>query len=193
VDVKYFYRITADAFCGIGRPQKVTGLATFDKRVILFGSEGNVKIFSSKTDLGDPDQQALLRSNLPTAVVEAVDPICLDVKLVETCSGRFPSGGDLFEVPDGICKCFEDELVLSGDQKRLYATLGQFSIIKLERDSQLLLPAYDFCLPDKECIGGNENDPCELFAKIKFPVDEFFPPAACDYRDDQMNYKGCRE
>ena len=38
VDVRYFYRITADAFIGTARPVEVTGLAVFDKRVILFGS-----------------------------------------------------------------------------------------------------------------------------------------------------------
>jgi hypothetical protein len=31
-------------------------------------------------------------------------------------------------------------------------------------------------MPDKECIGSNEEDPCTLFARIHFPVDEFFPP-----------------
>ena len=42
VDVRYFYRITADAFVGAARPVEVTGLAIFDKRVVLFGSEGKV-------------------------------------------------------------------------------------------------------------------------------------------------------
>ena len=47
VDVRYYYRITADAALGTVRPVEVTGLAVFDKRVILFGSEGNAKVFSS--------------------------------------------------------------------------------------------------------------------------------------------------
>ena len=38
VDVRYFYRITADAFVGAARPIEITGLAVFDKRVVLFGS-----------------------------------------------------------------------------------------------------------------------------------------------------------
>ncbi|MDL2288955.1 hypothetical protein LJC32_06250 [Oscillospiraceae bacterium OttesenSCG-928-F05] len=71
VDVKYFYRITADAFCGVGRPTEVSGLATFDKRVILFGSEGNAKIFSSNMVANGIDEQFLMRSNMPKAVVEA--------------------------------------------------------------------------------------------------------------------------
>ena len=38
VDVRYYYRVTADAFIGAARPVEVCGLCVFDKRVILFGS-----------------------------------------------------------------------------------------------------------------------------------------------------------
>ncbi len=60
--------------------------------------------------------------------------------------------------------------------KKLYVTLGQFSIIRLERDTQLLIPAYDYCMPDKACQGSTEDDPCSMFSRIHFPIDEFFPP-----------------
>ena len=43
VDVRYFYRVTADAFVGASRPVSVCGLAVFDKRAILFGSEARPK------------------------------------------------------------------------------------------------------------------------------------------------------
>ncbi len=175
VDVKYFYRIVADAFTGVGKPCEVTGLCTFDKRVILFGSEGNAKIFSSKTSLGSADEQVMRSANLPTAVVEVVDPICLAVKLVETCNCHHHECS-ISEVPDCICHCFDDDLVLDGDEKRLYATLGQFSLIRLERDTQIIIPCGDFCIPEKECVGSTEDTPCDLFRRIKFPVDEFFPP-----------------
>ena len=58
VDVRYFYRITADAFVGAARPVEVTGLAVFDKRVILFGSEGSAKVFSSQAASGALDLQS---------------------------------------------------------------------------------------------------------------------------------------
>jgi hypothetical protein len=71
VDVRYFYRITADAFVGAARPVEVCGLAVFDKRVILFGGEGSSKTFTS--DMADcPDLQNLPQANQPVAVVEAV-------------------------------------------------------------------------------------------------------------------------
>ena len=40
VDCTYFYRVTAETFPGA---QLCRGLAVFDKRVMLFGSEGSVK------------------------------------------------------------------------------------------------------------------------------------------------------
>ncbi len=194
VDVKYFYRITADAFCGVRMPVQVTGLATFDKRVILFGSEGNAKIFSSAANLSGVDPQIIRRANMPVAVVEVVDPICLNVKMVDACDCR-PKHGcgecDLCDVPECVGCCFDDDLVLGGEEKRLYVTLGQFSIIRLERDTQLVIPSYDFCMPEKECVGSSDDNPCELFRKIKFPVDEFFPPDVCEYSDFRDLKEGC--
>ena len=59
VDVRYFYRITADAFVGAARPVEVCGLAVFDKRIILFGSEGNAKVFRSDVVLDGTDERAI--------------------------------------------------------------------------------------------------------------------------------------
>lgn len=72
VDVRYFYRVTADAFVGAARPVQICGLCVFDKRVILFGSEGNAKIFSSEAAFEALDEQNIRKSNLPTAVVDMV-------------------------------------------------------------------------------------------------------------------------
>lgn len=111
-------------------------------------------------------------------MVESVDPIILSMKLVDVCECR--PGDCCCEIPPAICACFPEELVLGGDVHRLYVTLGQFSIIRMERDTQLLIPAYDYCLPDKECTCGGcecgQEDPCEIFRKVQFPVNEFFPP-----------------
>lgn len=176
VDVKYFYKVTADAFAGVGRPREISGLATYDKRTVLFGSEGSVRIFSSQYAPQENDVQNFEKTNLPIAVVEVVDPVLLGVKVID---GQGCGEALLNDIPETICNCFDDDLIISDDGKKLYATLGQFSIIKLERDIQLLMPAYDICMPDKEC-SGNADDPCELFQKFKFPVDEFFPPKISD-------------
>ena len=84
---------------------------------------------------------------------------------------------DLCEVPPAISQCFGGELCGGDDGRRIYITLGQFSIVRLERDTQLLIPSYSYCMPEKkECSCGNTDDPCSLFRNISFPVGEFFPP-----------------
>ncbi len=188
IDVKYFYRVTADAYCGTGRPAEICGLASYSKRVMLFGSEGSAKIFTSTAAQNDRDAQHIMRTNMPTAVVETVEPIVLDLRLVETCGCPEPDHC-CCDVPRAVCECFDDEVTSSDGEKRLYVTLGQFSIIRLERDSQLLMPAYDFCIPEKECSCSSDESPCDLFSRIAFPTDEFFPvsrgfgessPCGCD-------------
>lgn len=176
VDVRYFYCVTAHAFVGTGRPVEISGLCVFDKRVILFGGEGSAKIFSSLAAAADHDTQLRSTNNHPVAIVEAVDPIVLNTKLVEVCECRC-SDCELDEIPQSVCACFGSELCFGGEGKRVYVTLGQFSIIRLERDTQLLIPAYDYCVPNKECgcDAGREEDPCEVFRRVNFPVDEFFP------------------
>ncbi len=190
VDVRYFYRVTADAFVGAARPICVSGLVVFDKRVILFGSESGAKVFSSDSACDD-DEACLGKGNLPTAVVEAVDPIILNMKLVDNCECACCES-EPREVPAGVCACFGGELSFTGEGKRVYVTLGQFSIIRLERDTQLLVPMYDYCLPEKECPCGNcDDDPCEIFRQVKFPVDEFFPPNSLQSAEGYRELRGC--
>lgn len=191
VDVRYFYRITADAFVGAARPVEISGLAVFDKRVILFGSEGSAKIFSSQMAAGGPDPQMMQRANAPIAVVEAVDPIVLDARILDCC-GKRECDCDLCEVPSFVNDCFGGELSSGDDSRRIYVTLGQFSIVRLERDTQLLVPVYDYCMPDKECACGDGcEDPCALFRNISFPVGEFFPPNTVKRPESCDDIKSC--
>ncbi len=85
---------------------------------------------------------------------------------------------DTPQVPQGILDCFEEELVLGGECKRLLVTIGQFSIARLERGTQLLIPTFDYCIPTKSCpnvSGTSDENPCEVFSQIDFPMDAFFP------------------
>ena len=173
LSARFFYRIAADAFCGAGRPYEISGVSSWEKRAILFGGEGSVRSFSSLYVPGEMDIQMREKSNLPTATVETVDPMLLSCRIAERCSR---CDGDISELPEPVCRCFEDELLLGDDNRRLYAAVGQFAIIRLERDSQLLIPAYDYCLPQKECES-RDSDPCDSFSGLAFPVGEFFPGA----------------
>lgn len=193
VDLKFFFKITLDAFTGISKPCEVEGLATFDKKVILFGSEGSAKIFQSKFKNDDFDPQLWYKTNLPKAVVEVVDPICLGAKVVDACEKHHCCDDDMeiAGIPDSICRVFGDNLVLGGEKKRVFVSLGIFIIVKLERNVQLLIPAFDFCIPEKECIAATEDDPCKLFERLKFPVNEFFPPQKSDTSFDEIDRRGC--
>ncbi len=207
VDVQFFYRITVEAFVGSTRPVTICGLATFTKRVLLFGSEGSAKIFSSKTSLGEMDCQKMMKTNMPVAYVEALDPVLLEVKLADVCGVSGDNNcccnnccnncccnnccnncceSDLCELPSCVCGCFEDTLVSNCEGKRVLVTLGQFSIIRLERDTQLLIPSYDYCIPNKDCTaisGAEAGTACEIFDSISFPTAEFFPPSECELND----------
>ena len=166
VDVTYFYKIVGESFPG---KKCVSGLAVFEKRVILYGSEGGSKVFTScgHTNYGSC-------GCLPMAVVEAVDPLALSMKIVDiSCIGECELSAR--DIPTAITQSFEEELITTRTCKQLLVTLGQFSIIRLERDTQLLMPVYDYCIPDKECAC-SEEDPCTLFGTIPFPVNDFFPP-----------------
>ena len=175
VDCSYFYRVTGETFPG---GLTVQGLAVFDKRAMLFGSEGSVKTFSSEDAL--PPAEA---EDLPIAVVNSVDPIALHMKLVDA-ECLCPTELEQRSIPGFIADAFPEPLVLTDTARRWYATIGQFSIIRLERDTQLLIPAYEYSLPDKECPGASQDDPCELFSRIRFPVEEFFPPNSVENAED---------
>lgn len=175
VDVTYFYRVKGETFPA---GETVTGLAIFDKRVMLFGSEASAKTFSSDDGGSVPED-----AGLPIGVVESVDPIALHMKLVDNAC-VVATEAEQRAIPEAILDAIGEDLVLGDRERRLYVTIGQFSIIRLERDTQLLIPAYDYCMPDKACEGATEDDPCTMFSRIRFPVDEFFPPDTIPCTDD---------
>ena len=179
VDITYYFKICLDVFMGHTNPPcMVEGLASFSKKCILYGSEGNVKVFSSEFICNDIDEQLDMVSTNPKAKVQTVDPICLDAKLrnANECHSCYtccqPS-----RLPRCVCRCFEGDFDCYDDEpkKSVTVTLGIFTIVQLERDVQMLIPAYDFCIPSRECACDNEN-PCDAFRRIQFPIDDFFPP-----------------
>ncbi len=188
VDMRFFYRVTLQVGTGTPRYAEAEGLCVFDKRCILFGSEGAAKIFSSDTVMDGMDTPNPVKTDLPVAVVEAVDPIVLDTHIVDCCPSNCcccePS---IAELPGCVSCCFNQELVMDDScQRRYYVTLGQFSMVRLERDTQLLIPAYDYCIPQSECSCGDQEDPCGLFRNVDFPVNEFFPPSTVEMPKDYV-------
>ena len=189
IDVTFYYRVLADAVVGCARPATLYGLAVFSKRAVLCGEESKTHIFTSDTRLNASDGQTRYAANLPTAVVEVLDPMVLSSKVKDVC--ECTCGESMAQIPGYICSLFDEELVLSGDRRRLFVTLGQFSIIRLERDAQLVVPVLDYSIPTKECCdnpGGSVEDPCEMFSRIPFPEKQF-APRGCD--GEQTDSCGC--
>ncbi len=150
VDVTFYYRVIADATLSAGRTNTVTGLAVFSKRLVLFGGETCARIFSSKDDLTCLCKKSLQSVSLPRAIAETVDPIILGSRVMEACDCCCQSETSPV-IPEALLACFEEPLVLTGECKRLLVTIGQFSIVRLERDTQLLIPTFDYYVPSKTC------------------------------------------
>lgn len=187
VDLKFFVRTTLEVFTGVCNPTVIYGLTTFDKRVILFGSEGNSKVFKSNFNFGNCDIESCWQNTcMPTVVVETVEPVALSAKIVEKsccccdcddeCEKKATKCHACSIFPEAICNCFDGDLVIDDCKRQIEVSYGLFSLIRLERDSQLLIDAVDFCIPTQECPSSTENAPCDLFNDIRFPIDEFFPP-----------------
>lgn len=183
-DLTFFFLLGFDLFTAPNScPRVVNAVSSFNKRVILFGSEGNVKVFSNTTnDNDDCDCRASTHrtSNTPKCVVQAVDPVPLSARIGEI--------RDCYEnvrcIPRCICELIGGNVVtdLQSGNPTVYVTLGLFTIIQLIRNVQMLIPVYDFCIPEKQC-NDSSDQPCDTFRKIKFPTNDFFPPRPCDIAD----------
>lgn len=174
VDMMFYFDVSLDVYTSSASiPTTVNGLAMYGKRVVLYGSEGCAKTFTSNSSVTCevPDNACTYQSSLPKATVQISDPMALSAKLKErgkTCPS--PCGG----VPQCVIDYFGGNFV----QPRpnwIAVTIGIFTITQLERNVQLMIPSYDFCVPRKECAA-RTDDPCEVFSKIEFPTNSFFPP-----------------
>ncbi len=182
-DLTFFFLLEFDLFTAPHTcPQCIRGITSFSKKVILFGSDGNVKVFSSVMSedeaCGCGNNGITKRtSNMPKCVVQAVDPVPLSARLGEI--------RDCYEnmccVPKCVCDLIGGNIQtgLSNGEPTVYVTLGLFTIVQLIRNVQMLIPVYDFCIPEKQCDYTTDR-PCETFKKISFPTDDFFPPRPCD-------------
>lgn len=174
IDMTFFFEVNIEAFVAPSvMPATVSGLCVHSKRAILYGSSGGVSVFSSEFSSSQAEMRSSLMRNLPRAVVQVADPVALSAKLCAPCDCAVQTQT---RVPDSICRRFGGEFVRVGQTSKAVAvTLGIFTIVQIERNVQMLVPAYDFCVPKKEC-SSSTDDPCALFSRIDFPTEEFFPP-----------------
>ncbi len=177
VDMTFFFDVCLELFSSpICPSQTVNGVSVFNKKVILYGSEGNIKSFTSD----NCDECCTENISTPKAVVQVAEPIPLSAKL---CPGtRYGCCDNCCSIPEKICMQYGGEFEHSECKNSVFVTLGIFMVVQIVRSTQMLIPAYDFCIPQKECSPNSDN-PCDLFSKIDFPTNEFFPPSATDYND----------
>ena len=174
VDMTFFFKVTVAVYAApASAPCLVDGLASFTKKVILFGSDASVRTFSTESDT------FCANSNIPIVNVQVVDPLILSFKtcdIDECCiQPQCPM------VPERIASQFDGVFEKVCPARTVSITLGMFSIVQLERQVQIMVPIYDFCIPNKECTTSDSTQsPCDLFEKIDFPTNEFFPPRLSD-------------
>lgn len=180
VDMTFFFEIVLDAYMSPGSiPNTINGLSIFSKRVILYGSEGNVKVFSSDSKYDECQCSGASSQNFPKATVQIAQPMALSACLSEVCGHCMPS----CKIPECVLRYFGGDIIPPGS-RTVKATIGIFTIVQIERNVQMLIPAYDFCVPKKECVTSSDN-PCEMFSKMEFPTNEFFPPKVTDIQKDE--------
>ena len=192
IHVRVFVRMEFETCVG-GKAQCIDGLAVVEKSVILFGGEGHVRIFRSKAQNGpccSPfDGSHISDDNLPQAVFEVADPVVLSARIVEKCSCQIacnPCGcaasccacsGD---IPDNVLGCLGGTLCSTDNVEHLLlVALGFFSVIRMERPAQFLVSATEYCVPEKECVFSEDDDPCAAFRRMAFPVEQFCPKQGC--------------
>ena len=166
VDLTYTFNVEIEAFTSVSLPSTtLNGITTFSKKIILYGGDGNTKYFSSDETVEITNSNGYYSQTLPRATVSVVEPISLDCKLLpKYCYNQCGCP----------VQCEENNPADSSVPKVAYITIGLFSIVQLSRPVPILVPAYDYNIPSKECSTTTDS-PCELFEKIKFPTNEFFP------------------
>lgn len=180
-DLTFYFAIELEVYAGHGAGcTTIKGVAVFEKKVILFGSEGSVKVFSGEFCPDSHDRQEMPTRNMPRCTVQVAEPVLLGTKLVENreCVNLCCCGCSC--IPACVCERFGCSFCEPDNGKVVLVTLGIFTIVQLIRNVQMLMPIYDFCMPSKECCSPGTENPCDMFKKMCFPVDEFFPPKNSD-------------
>lgn len=177
VDITYTFNIEVELSASASQnvpTNIVNGTASFTKKVILYGSEGGTKLFTSSEN-GAVSQNGCCYQNPPRATVAVADPIVLGLRLV-----TIPAYS---ACTDATC----DTAVTVPARKVICCTLGMFSVVSLSRSVPVMVPAFDYEVPTKECTSNTES-PCELFDKISFPSSEFYPKSL-----EAMTNCGCSD
>jgi len=194
--IKIYVKILFEACIGPGKVQEFDGVAVVEKKVILFGSEGNVSVFKSELSqscfCSCGGNKITPSNSLPIAVLETVDPIVLGTKIMEPHKPcRCCCCCTVDEIPEHVVGGLSGNLYDDPDSNVLLVSLGFFSVVRIERPAQYLINAVEYCVPEKECILPAVEDPCSLFKQMEFPTSEFCPPSTAPLLSGYDGDKKC--
>ncbi len=181
VTIRFYVKLCFEACIGGGRSQDLEGIAVLEKRVILYGGESNVSIFKSN-GMGEDSfcscpNPSCGEKNVPSAIVEVVNPVLLGTKIVESpseCNCCCCCNEN--DLPQSVLSAMEAPLNFGGgDRQRRYLTvsIGIFSVVRIVRPAQYLIQAVEYNIPEKECAPVDDDDPCRIFCNMPFPTCEF--------------------
>lgn len=196
INIRMFLKIVLEVCLGNSRIEEICGLCILDKSVILYGSEGNVGIFRSSSDRSDFCSGILTnrkKTNMPTAVFEVAAPVVLNTKINDIMPGS-RCGCIMPEIPDCIADYFDGNISFTGNMQRMITvSIGIFSVIRLERPGQYLVTGTEYAVPEKICPPEKPGNPCDMFRRMSFPVNEFYPPASegCGRQSNGGGICGC--
>ena len=195
VNLRLYIRITFEACLAPGRIQEFDGVAVIDKNVVLFGGESNLNVFKSNGTSGFcelPTEVCCTEGNVPTAVVEVVDPIILNAKIIEKKHEHYCiCCCNCCDIPDGVTRNINGPLT-DDCQKILVVSIGLFSVVRIVRPAQFIIQATVYTVPDKECLSHSEENPCDIFKCMAFPTHEFSSGGAVPTpRQMKHEDKGC--
>ena len=194
VNMRLYIKITFEACLAPGRIQEFDGVAVIDKTVVLFGGESNLNVFKSNGTSGFcefPTEICCGEGNIPTAIAEVVDPIILGAKILEkhhdhhcfcccSCS----------DIPDGVTRNINGSLCDDG-KRFLAVSIGIFSVLRIVRPAQYLIQATEYTVPDKECLSHTDENPCDIFRTMAFPMHEFTTGSVPAPTPNKHSDKGC--
>lgn len=183
VKIRYYFYILLEG-CVNGTPREIPGVAMYDQTTVLCGGESNVSTFKSDinaTFCGSPLLNPSYSANhQPQIVVDVVDPIVLNLRVVDKCSAALGCSCYTDDIPEQVCSCFDGDIRERSDTKTAFISLGVFALIRLQRATQIIVPAGEYRIPEKECNStASFEDACSLFRAMNFPVEEFFPQEGC--------------
>lgn len=177
IDLTFTFRVELLCYThACDTPCTMCGTVYASKSCILFGSEANTQTFYSNGMSTGTTDGCCDVVNLPTCNVQVVPPLALETKIGTICRPIAPGQDAQPGVPPTI--------------RTVVMTLGVFSVTELTRPVTLLVPTFDYTIPQKECTTDTET-PCAVFDKMRFPTEEFAPASLAD-NDDRPGC-GCQD